>query len=109
VATEYAKYQYYWDQRTIWLAENKHLWDTPLYQERRQKRQAMTARWNEIRLEFVDHAGNVQAYAEILGKTNFDEIKERYGLDYSRLGKTIDVYLVQWKENLYWNPEPPPF
>jgi hypothetical protein len=109
VAREYAKYRWYWDQRTIWLGTHSELRGTPLYEQRRETRRGMTERWNELRMAFHEHAEIVLNHATYLGTEFYPEIHERYGLDYSVSRHTIDSYHHQWRNLLIWNTDPVPF
>lgn len=110
ICRELAKYQYYWDARTVWLMEHAGEAGTPRFEERRAKRNAMATRWNELRLDFQHAARMAQGYAEILGPDRFETIWERYGVDYRRQrGDRMDIYLTQWREWLTFNPETCPF
>lgn len=109
-AREWAKYRYYWDARTRWLFDHASERDTPLFLERRDKRNGMTAAMTEREDAFRDLAFAAQECARWnLGEPFFAEILERYGVDYRRTGQTVDVFIGQWQTHLYWEPEPCPF
>jgi hypothetical protein len=109
-AREWAKYRYYWDARTRWLFDHASERDTPRFLERRAKRLAMTGPMNERELAFIERAYDAQECARWnLGPEFFDEIRERYQVDYRRIGTSIDIFVSQWTEHLHWNPDPCPF
>lgn len=110
LAVERAKYQWYWHQRTGWLIDHASEAGTARFQERRAKRLGMTDRMNAIELEFVRLAFLAQECARWnLGEPHCAEILERYGVDYRRVGQTLDIFAFQWREHMTWNPEQPPF
>jgi hypothetical protein len=109
-AREWAKYRYYWDARTRWLFDHANERDTAQFLERRAKRNGMTGAMNEREQAFALLAFDAQECARWnLGPEFFDEIRERYGVDYSRTGNSIEVFMRQWEVHLFWNPTPPPF
>lgn len=108
---EYARYQWYWNARTTWLAEHSEERHTERYRTNWDKRQRMTVRFNELREDLIEHARIVQACALCLGSDVVATLKDdyRFRLDLSKTGQTLDVYLKQWAEHLSYNPEEPPF
>lgn len=70
----------------------------------------MTGPMNDREHAFLLLAFNAQECARWnLGPEFFDQIKERYGVDYTRTGNSLDVFVYQWTFHLHWNTEPPPF
>ncbi len=106
---EYARYQWFWDARTRWLAEHSDERQTERYRANWEKRQQMTVRFNELRELVIEHGRIVQACALYLGDDARDRLRDEYGLDFTRTGDTLDVFLRQWAAHLTFNPEPVPF
>lgn len=70
----------------------------------------MTGAMNERELAFIHAAFDAQECARWnLGPEFFDQIKERYQVDYTRTGNSIDIFVKQWTFHLHWEPTPPPF
>ena len=109
-AREWAKYRYYWDARTRWLFDHANERDTAQFLERRAKRNGMTGAMNEREQAFALLAFDAQECARWnLGEQHFDEIRERYGVDYRRTGNSLTVFVWQWQAHLSWTPEACPF
>ena len=108
---EYAKYQWYWNARTQWLAEHSDERNLDRYRTNWEKRQAMTTRFNELRELVLEHGRAVQACAMALGTETALTLKDdwRYRLDFTQTGDTLSVVLHQWRDHLAYNPEQPPF
>lgn len=70
----------------------------------------MIPRMNALEEQFALLAFEAQECARFNIRDNYVElIHERFDVDYSRTGWSIDVFVRQWAVHLDWNPEPCPF